>query len=70
MPVDGATARRPGDSEPMLFNRAADPAQSRNLWNDEPGQRQRMLDLMARLMTESGAPSELYDRLGLVRPAA
>jgi arylsulfatase A-like enzyme len=70
MQLDGTTARRPGDSEPMLFHRATDPGQTANLWSERPDQRDRMLALMSRFVAESGAPDELYDRLGLQRPAA
>ncbi|MEF2072678.1 sulfatase [Consotaella aegiceratis] len=69
MPMDGATARRPGDDKPMLFHRAADPGQEKDLWDERPDQRERMLSLMANLVSESGAPDELYDRLHLRRPS-
>ena len=57
-------------SEPLshsnyLFHRAADPAQTRNLWDEEPAQRRRMCDLLRRLMSTEGAPLEQYARLGL-----
>ena len=68
MQLDGTTARRPGDSEPMLFNRLDDPGQTHNLWDKFDCQRKRMLALMSRLVAESGAPPELYERLGLRRP--
>lgn len=57
-------------SEPLslgnsLFHRAADPGQVRNLWDEEPERRQRMLELMRRQMAAEGSPLEQYVRLGL-----
>jgi arylsulfatase A-like enzyme len=49
----------------FLFHRSEDPKQSRNLWREEPSQRERMLDLTRYLMAREGAPPEQYDRLGL-----
>lgn len=61
MPVEGRVLSR----DDFLFNRAADPQQTENLWETEPDQRRRMLDLLRSLLAEEGAPSEQYDRLGL-----
>ena len=51
--------------ENLLFNRRDDPRQTRNLWDDQPAQRQRMLGVMRDLMVSEGAPLEQYERLGV-----
>lgn len=48
-----------------LFNRQDDPHQATNLWETEPAQRQRMLDLLHHLMEREGTPPEQFERLGL-----
>lgn len=60
---DRPADRRPLDSEPLLYNRLADPGQSTNLWDAEPEQAQRMIDLMRQTLFSMGAPEELFDRL-------
>lgn len=50
-----------------LFNRRDDPHQTNNLWDAEPAQRRRMLDLLRHLMEQEGTPPEHYERLGLAR---
>jgi len=62
--IDSTTVARLGQ-ENFLFNRSEDPGQSRNLWNEEPSQRKRMVELARGLMVQEGAPSEQYERLGL-----
>ncbi|MCC7447884.1 MAG: sulfatase [Anaerolineae bacterium] len=52
--------------EDFLFNRREDPSQDNNRWQDEPAQRQRMLDMLHTLMAAEHAPAEQYVRLGLV----
>ncbi|MDQ3655150.1 MAG: sulfatase [Chloroflexota bacterium] len=49
----------------FLFNRREDPGQTRNLWDSEPDQRRRMLEVMRTLMASEGAPLEQYERLGV-----
>jgi hypothetical protein len=49
----------------MLFDRRADPGQTRNLWDEEPEERERMLGLLLELVEREGAPPEQLDRLGL-----
>jgi arylsulfatase A-like enzyme len=56
---------RPLSDEDFLFHRPSDPAQERNLWEREPGQRERMLDLLRSLVDAEGAPPEQLERLGL-----
>lgn len=53
------------DHQNYLFNRADDPKQEHNLWHQDIQQRERMLDLMRRLLQEEGTPPELFERLGL-----
>lgn len=48
-----------------LFNRRDDPQQDQNLWQDNPAQRTRMLDLARHLLETEGAPPEQFERLGL-----
>jgi hypothetical protein len=52
-------------SENFLFNRREDPEQTRNLWSQEPAQRERMLHVMRDVMASEGAPLEQYKRLGV-----
>ena len=47
----------------LLFDLATDPNQERPI--DDPEIEQRMISLLLRLMRESGAPPEQYERLGL-----
>lgn len=61
MPVAGRRLSR----EDCLFHRRADPGQTQNLWEKEPEQRRRMLDLLRALLADEGTPPEQYDRLGL-----
>ena len=49
----------------FLFYRRKDPEQKVNLWDAEPEQRQRMLELAHRLMDEEGFPEEQLERLGM-----
>ena len=56
---------RPLSHEDFLFHRPTDPAQERNLWDAEPAQRERMLDLLRALVESEGAPPEQLVRLGL-----
>ena len=51
--------------ENFLFNRTEDPEQRENLWERAPDQRERMLELLRKLMDEEGFPSEQLERLGL-----
>jgi arylsulfatase A-like enzyme len=61
VPVRG----RPTITEDRLYDRASDPRQVRNLWDEQPEERERMLELTRALMRESGVPAEQYERLGL-----
>lgn len=61
VPVDVAPRSRTN----FLFNRREDPSQSENLWDSEPRQRARMLDVLHDLLRQEGAPREQYSRLGL-----
>ena len=61
----GGTSGRPGDTEPMLFHRAEDPAQKHNLIDTHPEEHQRMLSVMRKVVDKVGAPDEMYDRFGL-----
>lgn len=56
---------RPYTQENFLFHRSEDPDQAENLWDAEPEQRKRMLNIMTELLQEEGCPPEQYDRLGL-----
>lgn len=56
----------PRTYENFLFNRKDDPEQETNLWDSEPTQRDRLLNLMCEMITEEGAPPEQFERLGLV----
>jgi arylsulfatase A-like enzyme len=51
--------------EDFLFHRLRDPGQERNLWDAEPVQRARMLDLLRTIVDREGAPAEQLERLGL-----
>lgn len=51
--------------ENFLFNRVQDPGQTRNLWNEAPAQRKRMLTFLRDVMAAEGAPLEQYERLGI-----
>jgi hypothetical protein len=62
---DRPTDRRPLDSEPLLYNRTADPAQEDNLWASQPDEGARMRKLLAETLAARGAPPELFDRFGL-----
>jgi hypothetical protein len=59
------TTIAPLGRQDFLFHRSKDPEQSRNLWNEELSERERMLDLSRELLTQEGASSEQYERLGL-----
>ncbi len=59
------TKYRPITYENFLFHRREDPAQTRNLWDEAPVQRKRLLDLLRHLLAEEGCPPEQYERLGL-----
>lgn len=61
----------PRTYENYLFNRAADPGQTENLWESEPDQRERMLSLLRAKLDDEGYPEEQLKRLGLtkVQPA-
>ncbi len=56
---------RPRSQDNFLFNRKEDPEQSRNLWSEEPNQRERMLEIVRELLAQEGAPPEQHLRLGL-----
>jgi arylsulfatase A-like enzyme len=55
------------NSEDMLFYRAEDPGQTRNLWLSAPDQRERMLSLLRDAIEQEGSPPEQWTRLGLER---
>ena len=55
----------PGSREDFLFDREGDPGQTRNLWDAEPAQRRRLLELLCELVEAEGAPEEQLARLGL-----
>lgn len=55
----------PLSSQDFLHDRVADPEQRENLWESEPGQRRRMLELLRKTIEEEGAPPEQFERLGL-----
>jgi arylsulfatase A-like enzyme len=56
---------RPLSHEHFLFRRSTDPGQERNLWDEEPAERDRMLGVLRRLVEAEGAPPEQLERLGL-----
>ncbi len=60
----------PLSSENFLFNRKEDPNQTRNLWDANPEERRRMLELLTKTIAWEGAPDEQYSRLGLERNTA
>lgn len=62
---DGHGDRRDLDSESLLYHRKTDPQQRDNLWTLAPEERLRMLGLMREKLAASGAPDELFARLGL-----
>jgi hypothetical protein len=55
----------PMGRENFLFHRVEDPEQRRNLWDTEPSQRKRMLEVIGELMAREGAPEEQYTRLAI-----
>lgn len=56
---------RPLSRQNFLFHRAEDPSQTRNLWDDLPVQRERMLDVLRQVLDQEGIPVEQCVRLGL-----
>ena len=56
---------KPLNANNYLFHRTADPEQAQNLWDDEPGQRERMTSLLTSMLRDLGAPEEQFERLGL-----
>ena len=62
---DGPGDRRALDSESLLYHRASDPGQRRNLWGEQPEQQARMRRLMRDTLAAAGAPPELFARLSL-----
>jgi arylsulfatase A-like enzyme len=56
---------RPLSRDDFLFHRPSDPGQTRNLWAEEPEQRERMLGVLRALIEREGAPPEQWARLGL-----
>ena len=60
----------PRTSENFLFDRTNDPEQKKNLWDEAPSDRERMLRLVRRLMDEENFPPEQVERLGLEDMAA
>jgi arylsulfatase A-like enzyme len=61
IPVEQA----PNTRDDGLFDRRNDPRQERDLWQAEPAQRERMLDLLRGLVERESAPAEQWARLGL-----
>ena len=55
----------PRSHEDFLFHRAGDAGQEQNLWEAEPLHRAAMLERLATLMVEEGAPEEQWTRLGM-----
>ena len=55
----------PRTNENFLFHRSRDPGQTINLWDKDTAERDRLLALMHRMITDEGAPPEQFDRLGL-----
>lgn len=53
--------------ENHLYHRNRDPHMTINLWEEEPEQRERLLDVLRRLLATEGAPAEQFERLGLTR---
>jgi arylsulfatase A-like enzyme len=58
-------ARTSRSREDFLFDRRADPGQTRNLWHEAPEERERLLGLLLELVEREGAPPEQLERLGL-----
>lgn len=66
VPVEiGPERINPEGLENFLFDRVEDPAQEHNLWDENPEERRRMLDLVRDLISAEGTPPEQYERLGL-----
>jgi len=59
------TRSLPRSYENFLFHRRVDPGQERNLWETEPRQRGRMLDVLRGVLAREGTPPEQYLRLGI-----
>jgi hypothetical protein len=55
----------PVTRDDLLFDRRADPGQERNLWDEAPAERERLLELLRGLVEAEGAPAEQWARLGL-----
>ena len=55
----------PRTYENFLFNRVDDPGQTQNRWDSAAGERDRLLELMKKMIEEEGAPPEQFERLGL-----
>jgi len=53
------------NEDPLLFNVAEDPQQTKNLIETHPDEHHRLRDLTRRAMDELSSPEEQYDRLGL-----
>lgn len=51
--------------ENFLFHRAEDPGQKENLWEKEPKERGRMLEVIKDLLAQESTPPEQYERLGI-----
>ena len=64
--VSGTGAHRPHNLDTMLFDLNEDPQQINPIYNDEI--ERYMVNHMVRLMKETDAPEEQYERLGLVKP--
>jgi arylsulfatase A-like enzyme len=58
-------ATRVQNDAPLLFDVEEDPRQARNLVDDRPGERDRLLALARRGLDDLDAPEEQYARLGL-----
>ena len=59
----------PRTFENFLFHRSTDPHQRRNLWDEAPEQRERMLGLLRQVLDRDGYPREQLARLGLSEAA-
>lgn len=55
----------PRSTEDALYDRETDPGQTRNLWDERPEERDRLLSAMRERMTRDGTPAEQFERLGL-----